>query len=60
MVVLAHKIYLNTRPQSNCIGCFVDEVCSMQPKDMDSKYLTVVRSVYQLHENNIETVLPLI
>ena len=38
----------------------MDEVCSMQPKNMDSKYLSIVGSVYQLRENNIDIVLPLI
>jgi hypothetical protein len=35
----------------------MDEVRSMQPEDMDSKYLSIVGSVYQLHENRIEIVL---
>lgn len=35
----------------------MDEVRSMQPEDMDSEYLSIVRSVYQLQENNIEIVL---
>jgi len=29
----------------------MDEICSVQPKNMHSKYLSVVRSVYQLQES---------
>ena len=29
----------------------MDKVCSMQPKDVHSKNLSIVRSVYQLDEN---------
>jgi hypothetical protein len=59
IVVSAHKTYLNTCPQSYSIGCFMDEIRSVQPEDMDSEYLSIIGSVYQLRENNIDIVLSL-
>jgi len=34
----------------------VDEISSMQPENVNSQYLSSVRSVYQLQENSVKIV----